>query len=54
MTYESPLEAVHVIKRALDNWPEAQRIAARGHQMMRSVYNKDQQWTEFARLVGSA
>lgn len=54
LTYESPLEAVHVIKRALDNWPEAQRIAARGHQMMRSLYNKDQQWTEFARLVGSA
>ncbi|MFN9451328.1 MAG: glycosyltransferase [Rubrivivax sp.] len=51
LTYETPSDAVRVIRSALDDSASTTRIAKAGTQMLETVYSKRQQWQAFQKLV---
>lgn len=50
-TYQSPAEAVAVIKEMLASHDERQRIANAGNTRVRERYSKARQWADFQKLV---
>jgi len=53
LTYNDDRDVVAVIEGALGSPDELSRIARRGREMVRRVYNKSAQWNTFQRLVAS-
>jgi|APAra7269097635_1048570.scaffolds.fasta_scaffold00056_11 hypothetical protein len=51
LTYDSAQAAVSIIRDLLADRRHLQAIAAKGHGMIRTLYNKDAQWQQFNRLV---
>ena len=53
LVYSSPSQASELVQRVVNNWDHYAQIAGRGNQMIRALYSKEHQWTEFSRLVAS-
>ncbi|MBB3659760.1 hypothetical protein FHX15_005028 [Rhizobium sp. BK650] len=51
LTYDNARTAVSTIRELLTDRHRLQEIAAQGHNMIRTLYNKDAQWQQFNRLV---
>lgn len=51
-TYSSPEEAVSLLRQMVADSARAREIAARGAEVVRSLYSKDAQWRSFVTLVG--
>ena len=50
LSYRHADDAVATIERALEDWPSAAPIAARGHDMVAARYSKARQWRAFQAL----
>jgi hypothetical protein len=50
-TYSSPAEAKELAERVVNDWSSCARTAEQANHMVRTVYNKENQWNEFCRLV---
>ena len=53
LTYDSADAVIDVIKRAVAEPERAGAIAAEGHRVIRDVYSKEAQWTQFVALVAN-
>jgi Glycosyl transferases group 1 len=53
LVYSSPLQVSELAQRILGDWSRYAEMAKRANQMVRSLYSKEHQWTEFNRLVAS-
>jgi hypothetical protein len=51
LTYSSPAEAKELAERVINDWSGYARTAEQAHHMVRTLYNKGSQWSEFCRLV---
>lgn len=51
LTYDSARTAVSIIRDLLADQRQLQAVAANGHSMIRTLYNKNAQWQQFNRLV---
>jgi Glycosyl transferases group 1 len=54
LTYRNGTDATDIISSAMGNIHMLKSLASRGHQNIRSDYNKANQWDAFLELVGSA
>jgi hypothetical protein len=54
LTYSDPKQAARVIKAAFSTPGRVAELAANGHRVMLTRYNKEQQWQAFQELVGTA
>jgi hypothetical protein len=52
LAYSSPAEAKELAVRVVDDWSRYARTAEQANHMVRTVYNKENQWRAFCRLVG--
>ncbi len=52
INYDNSAEAVSIIKSSLDDYEQTHLIAAQGYNMIRSVYSKARQWSEFRKASG--
>jgi len=52
LAYSSPAQARELAERVVDDWSRHARTAEQANHMVRTVYNKENQWSEFCRLVG--
>jgi hypothetical protein len=51
LAYSSPAEARELAQRVVNDWSRYARTAEQANHMVRTVYNKENQWGEFCRLV---
>ncbi len=51
LTYRSTEDAKRTIKKALEDWSSAAKIAASGYVEVSKTYNKDRQWRDFLDVV---
>jgi hypothetical protein len=52
LAYSSPAEAKELAEQVINEWSRYARTAQQANHMVRRVYNKEDQWSEFCRLVG--